>query len=250
MSPSIFAVYSVKSPPFCKSKSDKYLLCSRPLVPEKEKLHTDVLYSETHFCIAIFFHNLSEVEARYQSLHTSLAETTSRATLKKSKGKKKAVQKDIPKLFLQEEVVKHVVTTENGKQTSASGFFFGFGWEIHGNFEHDIVRGQRRQKRNTKIELKMAANRSPMMSRSLPNMWSITEQLANGKQNNEEQAPFIIGVTGGTASGKTSVCAKIVEELGLDKNRVALISQDCFYKELNSSTLEKIAHYNFDHPGN
>lgn len=62
--------------------------------------------------------------------------------------------------------------------------------------------------------------------------------------------PFIIGVAGGTASGKTTVCHKIVESLKEDNWRVAVISQDSFYKTLSEEELDlaKKNLYNFDHP--
>jgi len=55
--------------------------------------------------------------------------------------------------------------------------------------------------------------------------------------------PFFVGIGGGTASGKTSVCAELGERLG---GKVAVISQDSFYKSLANST--DAANYNFDHP--
>jgi len=60
--------------------------------------------------------------------------------------------------------------------------------------------------------------------------------------------PFIIGVAGGTASGKTSVCKLILARLG--DHRVAIISQDCFYKNLSDEEKQKAKdkEYNFDHP--
>lgn len=42
--------------------------------------------------------------------------------------------------------------------------------------------------------------------------------------------PLLIGVAGGTASGKTTVCHKIKESLADD--RVAIISMDNFYRAL------------------
>ncbi len=66
-------------------------------------------------------------------------------------------------------------------------------------------------------------------------------------------SPFLIGVAGGTASGKTTVCQKIVEELGdFSQKRVVVISQDSFYKNLNDQEkrLANEGEYNFDHPGN
>jgi uridine kinase len=58
--------------------------------------------------------------------------------------------------------------------------------------------------------------------------------------------PFIIGVGGGSASGKTSVCELIMEEL--QNHRVAIISLDSFYLPLTCEQLKNVAEYNFDHP--
>ncbi|KAF7661281.1 hypothetical protein LDENG_00265880 [Lucifuga dentata] len=67
--------------------------------------------------------------------------------------------------------------------------------------------------------------------------------------------PFLIGVSGGTASGKSTVCAKIMELLGQNKvdhrqRKVAIISQDCFYRVLTPEQKAKAlrGQYNFDHP--
>ncbi|XP_077473550.1 uridine-cytidine kinase 1 isoform X2 [Stigmatopora argus] len=67
--------------------------------------------------------------------------------------------------------------------------------------------------------------------------------------------PFLIGVSGGTASGKSTVCAKIMELLGQNKvdhhqRKVAIISQDCFYRVLTAEQKAKAlkGQYNFDHP--
>ncbi|XP_073038778.1 uridine kinase-like protein 5 isoform X2 [Primulina eburnea] len=59
--------------------------------------------------------------------------------------------------------------------------------------------------------------------------------------------PFIIGVAGGTASGKTTVCDKIISQL--HDQRVVLVNQDAFYRSLSNEQLEKVHEYNFDHPG-
>ncbi|XP_055897489.1 uridine-cytidine kinase 2-B-like [Biomphalaria glabrata] len=68
--------------------------------------------------------------------------------------------------------------------------------------------------------------------------------------------PFLIGVAGGTASGKSTVCGKIMEQLGqqsvLEHNRrVVIISQDSFYRDLSHEEHKKAnkGGYNFDHPG-
>lgn len=56
--------------------------------------------------------------------------------------------------------------------------------------------------------------------------------------------PFIIGVTGASASGKTTVCHKIID--GLGDQRCVLISIDWFYHGLPPET--DPSSYNFDHP--
>ncbi|XP_027918209.1 uridine kinase-like protein 1, chloroplastic [Vigna unguiculata] len=58
--------------------------------------------------------------------------------------------------------------------------------------------------------------------------------------------PFIIGVSGGTASGKTTVCDIIVQQL--QDHRVVLLSQDSFYRGLTNEELKRVHEYNFDHP--
>ncbi|HZG58377.1 uridine kinase [Paenibacillus sp.] len=57
---------------------------------------------------------------------------------------------------------------------------------------------------------------------------------------------LIIGIAGGTGSGKTTVARSVIERLGSDK--VTFISQDNYYKdnpELSFAEREKI---NYDHP--
>lgn len=60
--------------------------------------------------------------------------------------------------------------------------------------------------------------------------------------------PFVIGICGGSASGKTTVAEKIIESLGVPW--VTLLSMDSFYKVLNEKQHEVADRneYNFDHP--
>ncbi|XP_031225648.1 uridine-cytidine kinase 1 [Mastomys coucha] len=67
--------------------------------------------------------------------------------------------------------------------------------------------------------------------------------------------PFLIGVSGGTASGKSTVCEKIMELLGQNEvdrrqRKLVILSQDCFYKVLTAEQKAKAlkGQYNFDHP--
>ncbi|CAG9333191.1 unnamed protein product [Blepharisma stoltei] len=57
--------------------------------------------------------------------------------------------------------------------------------------------------------------------------------------------PYLIGITGGSASGKTSLSNRIQEALALD---CTLINSDYFYKDLTPLQLQKVSEYNFDHP--
>lgn len=72
--------------------------------------------------------------------------------------------------------------------------------------------------------------------------------------NGVANKPYIIGIVGGTNSGKTTVCKKIIRELkAMNEGRsisVAAISQDSFYRDLTPEQLiqAKKSEYNFDHP--
>lgn len=58
--------------------------------------------------------------------------------------------------------------------------------------------------------------------------------------------PLVVGIAGGTASGKTTVARKIHQAL---KGRaVALLDQDAYYKDLADLPLPVRREVNFDHP--
>lgn len=58
--------------------------------------------------------------------------------------------------------------------------------------------------------------------------------------------PIVIGVTGGSGSGKTSVSRKILESFpGLS---VLLLEQDSYYKDQSHLTFEERLKTNYDHP--
>ncbi len=58
---------------------------------------------------------------------------------------------------------------------------------------------------------------------------------------------ILIGIAGGTASGKTSVAKKVSDTFGVS-NQVFIIAQDSYYKDLGHLPMEKRHHVNFDHP--
>lgn len=58
--------------------------------------------------------------------------------------------------------------------------------------------------------------------------------------------PIIIGVAGGTASGKTTVSGRILEMIGPE--HLAYLQQDSYYRDLSHLPLERRQEFNFDHP--
>ncbi len=57
---------------------------------------------------------------------------------------------------------------------------------------------------------------------------------------------LVIGIAGGTGSGKTTVVKTIIDSL--PKNEVALVTQDAYYKDSGHLLLEERQKINFDHP--
>ncbi len=57
---------------------------------------------------------------------------------------------------------------------------------------------------------------------------------------------LIIGITGGTGCGKTTVVNQIINSL--PENEVGVISQDSYYKDTSHLTYEERTKINFDHP--
>ncbi len=58
--------------------------------------------------------------------------------------------------------------------------------------------------------------------------------------------PLIIGIAGGTGSGKTSVTNRVIESL--DMSRVLVIQHDSYYKDIGVYPDPNPALINFDHP--
>eukprot|EP01023_Acetabularia_acetabulum_P015594 TRINITY_DN17615_c1_g1_i3.p1 TRINITY_DN17615_c1_g1~~TRINITY_DN17615_c1_g1_i3.p1 ORF type:complete len:514 (+),score=71.49 TRINITY_DN17615_c1_g1_i3:228-1544(+) len=62
----------------------------------------------------------------------------------------------------------------------------------------------------------------------------------------QRRCPFFIGVAGGTASGKTTVCNQIIQRL--HDQCVVVLNEDSFYRGLSDDEHENADEYNFDHP--
>ncbi len=58
--------------------------------------------------------------------------------------------------------------------------------------------------------------------------------------------PLVIGVAGGSGSGKTTVVRRIVD--ALDESRVTVLDHDRYYRDRNDLRLEERAALNYDHP--
>src|SRR5262249_4150189 len=57
---------------------------------------------------------------------------------------------------------------------------------------------------------------------------------------------LIIGIAGGTGSGKTTVARSVIEQLGT--SQVTFISQDNYYKDHPHLTMAEREALNYDHP--
>lgn len=60
------------------------------------------------------------------------------------------------------------------------------------------------------------------------------------------KTPVIIGIAGGTGSGKTTVAKSIYGQVGTD--RIAWISHDSYYRNFDALSAEERHRINFDHP--
>ena len=75
-------------------------------------------------------------------------------------------------------------------------------------------------------------------------MFSIV--FESGRCQIQTQYMLVIGIAGGTGSGKTTVVRKIIESL--PKDEVAVMPQDCYYKDNAHIPLETRLKMNYDEP--
>jgi len=59
-------------------------------------------------------------------------------------------------------------------------------------------------------------------------------------------APLVIGIAGGSGSGKTTVAQEILQRVG--PHRIAFLQHDAYYKDLSGLPPAQRADVNFDHP--
>src|SRR3989339_2139945 len=64
----------------------------------------------------------------------------------------------------------------------------------------------------------------------------------------KKDKPFIVGIAGGSGSGKTTFSRKVVEECAKVGINGQILSLDNYYRPLHHLCLEERKTYNFDHP--
>lgn len=63
---------------------------------------------------------------------------------------------------------------------------------------------------------------------------------------NSVQTPLVIGIAGGSGSGKTTVAHTILQRVGAE--RITFLPHDAYYRDLSHLSFEERAAVNFDHP--
>lgn len=68
---------------------------------------------------------------------------------------------------------------------------------------------------------------------------------SHATHSNQDNRPLFIGIVGASASGKTTISRKIIEQFNGD---AIIISQDSYYRDLSHIAPEERPKINFDHP--
>ena len=69
---------------------------------------------------------------------------------------------------------------------------------------------------------------------------------AGGANDGRSTRGILIGIAGGSASGKTLVARRLLDSLAT--TRVVVVKQDSYYRDLSGMTEDERARQNFDHP--
>jgi uridine kinase len=80
----------------------------------------------------------------------------------------------------------------------------------------------------------------------LPDLESKLQAIRAGWPRPDAGRPFVIGMAGGSGSGKTTIAESVVEQIGPD--RVAFIPHDAYYRHRPELTFEQRTRVNYDHP--
>jgi uridine kinase len=79
-----------------------------------------------------------------------------------------------------------------------------------------------------------------------PDLAAKLASVESGWPNREPGRPFVIGVAGGSGSGKTTVAQSVVAQIGSDS--VAFVPHDAYYRHRPEITFEERSKVNYDHP--
>lgn len=63
---------------------------------------------------------------------------------------------------------------------------------------------------------------------------------------NRRSTPIVIGIAGGSGSGKTTIAREILSRVGAEK--IAFLSHDAYYKDYGNLSFTQRSAINFDHP--
>jgi len=104
-----------------------------------------------------------------------------------------------------------------------------------------------KRQRNFSTNATISTEREPIIRASKRTIYTAGRPPWYDSQGQQVE-PFVIGICGGSASGKTTVANKIISELGVPW--VTHLSMDSFYKILNEKQHESagLNEYNFDNP--
>lgn len=61
-----------------------------------------------------------------------------------------------------------------------------------------------------------------------------------------KSSPIVIGIAGGSGSGKTTVAMEILNRVG--ENKISFLPHDAYYKDLSNLSFTQRSEINFDHP--
>ncbi|MEZ7890374.1 MAG: uridine kinase [Candidatus Wallbacteria bacterium] len=70
--------------------------------------------------------------------------------------------------------------------------------------------------------------------------------MTNKNEKRKKMKPFVLGIAGGSGSGKTTVAKKILEQI--NDAPVIFLDHDSYYKDQSNLKLEERAKINYDHP--
>lgn len=81
---------------------------------------------------------------------------------------------------------------------------------------------------------------------SEPSRHGVPEHRASRWPHAGTERPVVIGIAGGSGSGKTTIAHAVLEDVGPD--RAVLVPHDAYYRDLPHLEFEQRAQVNFDHP--